>query len=148
MTDINIEHFKIGLANWDRDQQQLVDIRTRVFVDEQQVPVSLEIDGLDPQCQHIKAVNSAAEIVGVVRLLSSHYIGRMCVLKEYRQQGIGGSMLDFVLALARKNNYKNLFLNAQLSALPFYRKFGFVEDSDIFLEAGIAHKHMTLNLVE
>lgn len=143
MTDISVE-----LADWDRDQHQLVDIRTRVFVDEQQVPVSLETDGLDPQCLHIKAVNSASECVGVARLLPSHYIGRMCVLKEYRQQGIGGSMLNFIVAIARHNNYEALYLNAQLSALSFYRKYEFIDDSDIFMEAGIAHKHMTLNLVK
>ncbi len=124
-----------------------MEIRTRVFVDEQQVPVELEQDEMDPQCLHIKALAKSGEIVGTARLLPNHYIGRMCVLKSYRNRGIGAKMLSFLIALAKKKGFTSLYLNGQLSALAFYEKQGFRADSEVFLEAGIEHQHMSLNLL-
>lgn len=138
----------IETADWQTDQQALIGIRTRVFVEEQQIPAELEIDSLDAECLHVKAVNACGDIVGTARLLPSHYIGRMCVLKEYRDQGIGGSMLAYLLDYASCNGFQSVKLHAQISALPFYQRYGFIPDSEIFMEAGIKHQHMTLSLAK
>ncbi len=135
-------------AHWDTDQEQLINVRTRVFVEEQQVPSDIEIDGKDADCFHIKALNSANEVIGTARMLPSNYIGRMCVLKEYRQLGVGGKMLSFFINFARQKHINSLMLNAQITALPFYQKFGFVTDSEVFIEADIEHVHMTLSLAD
>jgi len=143
MTDISILQ-----ADWAQDKDQLTNVRTRVFIEEQKVPVDLEIDGLDPQCLHVKALNQAGIIVGTARLLPNHYIGRMCVDRPYRQHGVGGGMLQFFIDYAHRQHFPALMLNAQISALDFYQKYGFVADSEIFLEADIAHRHMTLDLTQ
>lgn len=145
---MTMNEISIQIADWVEDQVSLIDVRTRVFVDEQKVPVELEVDGLDSDCLHIKAVNSDGEIIGTARLLPSHYIGRMCVLKEYRNLGVGGLMLSFLIDAANTERIKTLMLNAQIDALPFYQRFGFIEDSEIFMDAGIQHKHMTLKLTK
>jgi predicted GNAT family N-acyltransferase len=136
----------IKKADWEVDKDQLIDIRTRVFVEEQKVPVALEIDAEDPLCMHFKALTDSENIVATARLLATHYIGRMCVLKEYRDRGIGQKMLSFIIEMAKAQNYPSLQLNAQISAIPFYAKSGFIADSEIFLEADIEHRHMTLSL--
>lgn len=143
MSDISIEK-----ADWQTDQHVLIGIRTRVFIDEQKVPVDMEIDGLDPECLHVKAISSSGNIIGTARLLPNHYIGRMCVLKEYRHKGAGAAMLVYLIDFARQNGFRSLSLNAQISALPFYQRYGFKPDSEIFVEAGIKHKHMTLSLAK
>ncbi len=143
MTEIRIEK-----ARWDVDQQALIAIRTEVFVEEQKVPAELEIDGLDAECQHVKALSPDNRIIGTARLLPSHYVGRMCVHRDWRKQGVGGRMLQYFIDHARAQHYPALMLNAQVSALPFYQRYGFVADSDIFLEADIEHRHMTLQLAE
>ncbi|MCP4075834.1 MAG: GNAT family N-acetyltransferase [Gammaproteobacteria bacterium] len=135
-------------AHWGTDQAQLTNIRTRVFVEEQQVPSEIEIDGKDADCFHVKALNSANEVIGTARLLPSNYIGRMCVIKEYRQLGVGGQMLSYLINYARQKQIKLLMLNAQITALPFYQKFGFIPDSEVFIEADIEHIHMTLSLAD
>jgi len=135
-------------AHWDTEQEQLLKVRTRVFVEEQQVPSEIEIDGKDADCFHIKALNSENEVIGTARMLPTNYIGRMCVLKEYRQLGIGGQMLSYFISYARQQQIKSLMLNAQITALPFYQKFGFVPDSEVFIEADIEHIHMTLSLAD
>jgi len=135
-------------AHWGTDQKQLINVRTRVFVEEQQVPSEIEIDGKDVDCFHIKALNAENEVIGTARMLPTHYIGRMCVLKEYRQMGIGGNMLLYFINYARQQQTKSLMLNAQITALPFYQKFGFIPDSEVFIEADIEHIHMTLSLAD
>lgn len=143
MPDINVQ-----TADWQHDQQALVDIRTRVFVDEQKVPANLEIDGMDPQCVHVKATIPSGVIIGTARLLPSNYIGRMCVLKPFRNHGAGRLMLSYLIEHAQRQNIRALMLNAQISAQPFYQRFGFKPDSEIFLEAGIKHVHMTYILAK
>ena len=103
----------------------------------------MEIDGLDPDCLHVKAVSKKGDIIGTARLLPNHYVGRMCVHADYRNRGVGGRMLQYFIDYADAHGFPALMLNAQLSALPFYQKFGFVADSKIFMEADIAHRHMT-----
>jgi predicted GNAT family N-acyltransferase len=132
-------------AQWAEDSVGLSQLRNRVFVDEQKVPLSLEIDGLDAECQHVKALIDDV-IIGTGRLLPNGSIGRMCVLGEYRNRGIGTMMLKNLVQQAVDSGYQKLSLNSQSDAIPFYQKFGFIIDSEEFIEAGIPHRRMILNL--
>ena len=130
-------------ANWERDQDELIKLRTLVFVDEQDVPASIEVDGLDPDCRHVKAL-IGKHYVGTGRLLPNGFIGRMCVIREYRNKGIGKAMLENLIQQAREAGYPQVLLNAQSYAIPFYLKNGFTIDSEEFIEAGILHQRMIL----
>ena len=140
-----MEDLVVCKANWTDDCDELVQLRSRVFVEEQKVPVSLEIDGRDTECQHVKALINHI-FIGTGRLLPNGVIGRMCVLSEYRNQGVGAMMLKNLVQQARDIGHQSVLLNSQSKAIPFYRKFGFVIDSDEFEEAGIPHRRMVLNL--
>ena len=146
MIDVCAEKIIIEQANWHNDQTKLITVRTRVFVQEQRVPADLEIDGMDAISLHVKAITPNGNVVGTARLLPSHYIGRMCVLNDYRKAGIGTRMLSFFIDYARQNKFDSLMLNAQITALHFYQQLGFIADSDVFIEADIEHVHMTLSL--
>ena len=130
-------------ADWSQDKDALIALRTRVFVVEQKVPPELEIDGLDPGCLHVKALE-AGQVIGTGRLLPNGFIGRMCVLEAYRGKGVGKRMLDNLIEQAVAAKHARVLLNSQSYAIPFYQKSGFVLDSKEFLEAGIAHRRMVL----
>ncbi len=136
----------IETANWDRDKDELIKLRTLVFVEEQNVPKSLEVDGLDPDCMHVKAI-IGDHYIGTGRLLPNGFIGRMCVLRDYRNKGIGRSMLENLMQQAREAGYLQVLLNAQTYAIPFYLKNGFSIDSEEFIEAGIPHQRMISNII-
>jgi predicted GNAT family N-acyltransferase len=138
--------YSIQFADWEEDAKRLTTLRHEVFVDEQNVPIEMEIDDMDAECLHIKAVLNNGQIIGTARLLPSNYVGRMCVSRAYRGQGIAGAMLEFIIQYAGHQNLPSLQLNAQISAQALYEKYGFVVDSDIFMEAGIQHRHMSLPL--
>jgi predicted GNAT family N-acyltransferase len=73
-------------------------------------------------------------------------IGRMAVLRELRGSGAGRAVLDALLAAARARGDREAVLSAQVSAIGFYRRAGFVESGPAFVEAGIGHQEMSLKL--
>lgn len=139
-----LKKYSVRQVEWTEYGDVLRSIRHDVFVIEQNVPVELEWDGLDDTAIHVLATDNTDKPVGTGRLLRTGQIGRMAVLKEYRDQGIGGSILELLVNTAIEKGVDNLFLNSQVEAIGFYRRFGFMEQGDIFLEAGIEHKKMII----
>ena len=142
MTEVNFTVFE---ASWEKHQHEIRFIRTQVFVLEQRVPEELEWDGLDDTAIHVLAFTSGQIPAGTARLLISGQIGRMAVLKQYRNMGIGTAILVKLIQIAASHNINPLFLNAQLHAIRFYEKHGFIPDGGIFDDAGIPHRKMIHN---
>ena len=134
----------VTTADWSRDESQLRSIRETVFVHEQKVPVALEWDGLDPDCQHVIAWTSDGQAVATGRLLPDGHIGRLAVLEAWRRHGIGSQVLQALIELAKFRGIETCALNAQTHALSFYERHGFVAKGEEFDEAGIPHRHMVL----
>jgi len=132
----------IRVADFSEFGGQLLNIRKAVFVEEQSVPVEIEIDGMDEASVHYIAQDSTGKILGCGRLLPSGQIGRMAVLRSSRGSGIGFQLLEFIVTHALESNFKNLFLHAQTHAKNFYERAGFVTHGDPFMEAGIEHVEM------
>jgi len=136
-----MKNLLVETANWATDKDPLIELRRLVFIEEQNVPESLEIDGLDPDCLHAKATADGLT-VGTGRLLPDGHIGRMCVHPDYRQRGIGTLLLKNLVDQALSAGYSPIGLNAQCDAIAFYEKNQFVIDSAVFMDAGIPHKRM------
>ena len=120
-------------------------IRLEVFVGEQGVPLEEEMDDLDAVSVHVLAL-ADGQPIGTGRLIpggdGSAKIGRMAVLKPYRGQGVGSAILEHLTAQARQRGVRSLSLAAQLHAIPFYERFGFLTEGEVFLDAGIEHRWM------
>jgi len=138
--------FQLVEGSWQEYKQALTAVRCRVFVDEQQVPVALELDEHDAGCHHVLVTASQGRPVAAGRIKPDGHIGRMAVLKDCRGLGIGTAMLAALLQYARAQGHASVFLHAQISAAPFYLKSGFVENGAPFMEAGILHQCMVKRL--
>lgn len=136
--------YRVVRVEWSRERETLRDIRLRVFVREQGVPEDLEWDGEDESAVHLLVRDNAGRPLGTARLLPTGQIGRMAVLPDWRGRGIGMALLKGLLAIAAAEDYPRPFLKAQASALPFYRRAGFVAIGPEFHEAGIPHRKMIL----
>jgi len=134
----------VDVVSWSNEQQNLQNIRKMVFVQEQGVPEHLEWEADDLVATHLLANHAAYGAVGCARLLASGQIGRMAVLAEYRKQGIGSALLKKAIIITKVMKYPDVFLHAQLSAMNFYQRFGFVAEGEEFQEAGIPHIVMRL----
>jgi len=135
-------------ANWQQDQEALIAIRTNVFINEQGVAIELELDGEDENAYHWLAIDDQQHAIATLRLLKNGHIGRMAVLKPYRNKGIGSALLNTAIDKARSLNLYETLLNAQTQALDFYRAAGFSVTGEEFMDAGIPHLHMQQKIAE
>jgi len=133
----------ISIVTWQEAESSLRHIRTCVFIEEQSVPATLEWDGLDDTCLHILVSDGKNNPVGTARMQPNGHIGRMAVMKDYRHQGIGSAMLELLVTHCKKHKLQP-HLDAQVNAIHFYEQHDFKSTSDVFMDAGIPHKHMEL----
>lgn len=138
--------FTVHLVAWHDAHESLAAVRRAVFIEEQRVPEALEWDADDAPSLHALAVSEVGGPIGTARLLPDGHIGRMAVLREWRSRGVGGALLTAMIEAARVRGHARVLLNAQVQALPFYRRFGFETEGGIFLDAGIEHRAMVLRL--
>ena len=138
--------FTINVATWRNNSQELCFVREQVFMLEQQVPEELEWDGLDGHAVHLLARDNAGNPIGTVRMLSDGHVGRMAVLKPWRGRGVGSALLKTIIATARSVGMEAIFLDAQIQAIAFYERHGFIIEGGEFMDAGMPHRHMTLLL--
>lgn len=136
----------IKVGRWEALKSPLVSVRTTVFIEEQAVPVELEWDEEDAMAWHLLALDVHNQALGCARLLPSGQIGRMAVLIPYRGKGIGARLLEAAETVARQEQMREVFLHAQTHAIPFYSRFGYRINSDIFMDAGIPHRTMRKTL--
>ncbi len=157
MDSCNLE---ISLVETAQQREAVFAVRMLVFVEEQAVPAEEELDAYDLTAAHFYAkhsdatatsdIGSADGIVATARLIDKGHgiakIGRVAVLKEYRGLGLGFALMLHVEKYAASAGYNEAILEAQMHALAFYQKLGYVEEGEIFLDAGIEHKLMRKSL--
>jgi predicted GNAT family N-acyltransferase len=138
--------FTVSLLCWHDGEPLLRSVREAVFIREQGVPAELEWDEFDEGCRHALALSLRGEAVGCGRILPNGHIGRIAVIQQWRKQKVGTTIMEALLDYARAHDYKQVDVDAQTQALPFYRSFGFVEQGEAFIDAGLPHIKMTLQL--
>lgn len=122
------------------------DIRKQVFVNEQNVPEEIEIDGSDEYAKNM-ILTLDNKPIGTGRLIvidNKMYIGRVAILKEYRKKGYATHLIKFLLNEAKNMGYNEIFIHAQSYAKDFYQKIGFIAFGEEFLEANIPHINMKI----
>ncbi len=150
---LNSQVYDLMLVDTKDKLDDALSIRREVFIKEQNVDINLEIDDLDmlfvDNCLHFVMYFKGSAISTLRIINTDEYIkiGRVCVLKGYRNMGVGFNLITMVINYLKANNTfdinnKYLYLESQVSAIKFYNKLGFSEYGDEFLDAGIMHKKM------
>ena len=73
---------------------------------------------------------------------------QVAVSNDWQRKGVGAKMVVFAEALAIKNGFVEMVLNARDSAIPFYLSLGYEINGQGFEEVGIPHHAMRKNLVD
>jgi predicted GNAT family N-acyltransferase len=137
----------LRLAESEKDRQICLSLRWTVFVEEQGVPPSMEVDQHDrSDAVHALATwNGVPAGAGRFVLVGkgAARIGRMAVVDDVRGRGIGRALLAFLEDQARARGVAKLVLWSQVSARAFYEKAGYrVVSEKPFDDAGIPHVAM------
>lgn len=129
---------------------QCLDIRMKVFVEEQKVPADLELDEHEDESTHFLLHDGEGDAVGTVRYRpigdGMIKVERMAVLQAHRGRRYGYDLMEGVHQHARRAGHLKAKLAAQVHAIPFYEKLGYSVASDVFDDAGIPHKYMVREL--
>ena len=140
----------IKILESEKDRSLGFNLRTEVFVNEQDVPKELELDEKDnsENTIHIGYFNDN-KLIGVARLIDLDkdviHIGRVVIDKEYRGQGIGRELIIGCENIAQQILKRKIVieLSAQIQAEKFYESLGYNRVNDkIYLDAGIEHVDM------
>ena len=70
----------------------------------------------------------------------------VAILKEYRKQGLGTYLMDFIENIARERGYTKVNLMGRVSVEEFYHKLGYKTISEPYDYHTIPHVDMTKNL--
>ena len=141
------------------DMDDALSVRRAVFIEEQRVSEEEEIDEHDrdggwlgPVVQMTGYLDGKPVVTG--RLMpdttsdADAHIGRVAVLQELRGAGYGKHLMLALHDAARKQGYSTLRLGAQLHAITFYERLGYVATGDVFLDANIEHRRMDISLAD
>ena len=135
------------------DLYEIMILRQTVFIVEQNCPY-LDADGLDYQAWHLLVYDLNKQLVAYTRLLPIDVpytgyasIGRVVNLPAMRGTGLGRFLMQQSIATCN-----TLFGNvpvkigAQSYLIRFYESFGFCSTGENYLEDGIPHTKMILDL--
>lgn len=123
-------------------------IRQKVFIEEQKFKD--EFDETDDISIHILTfMNNYA--VGTARMFTedegeSYHIGRVAVLPEYRKHHLGATLVNAAVEKARELGAEKCVLSAQVRVKDFYKKLGFVEHGEEYLDEYCPHIYMEKTL--
>lgn len=124
-------------------------VRQQVFVEEQGVPVHLELDDFDQTAVHFVAYDCDLPI-GAGRIREPEpgiaKVERVCILPNYRGKHLGNLMMERMESYAKETGLTSVKLNAQSYAVPFYEKLQYEITSPEFMDAGIPHRAMKKEL--
>ena len=145
----------IRILESEKDRLLGFKLRTEVFVNEQNVPIELELDEKDnsEHTIHIGYFN-VDELIGVARLIDMDkeviHIGRVAIDKNHRGEGIGHKLILGCEDIAKKvlNRDFNIELSAQVYVETFYKKLGYNRiNNNIYIDAGIEHIDMRKTII-
>ena len=103
-----------------------------------------EFDDIDQISSHI-VVFDETKPVGTCRFFkeNNHYtIGRVAVLKEYRNQHIGNLLLKSAEKEIKRISGDVIVVHAQVRVSSFYEKQGYIQFGQIDDDEGVPHKWM------
>lgn len=133
-------------------------VRTRVFMEEQGFSNEFDAIDQDPRTLEVCARDARGEAAGCARVFPSDLepqvanvqgrwvFGRLAVLPEHRRHRLGLRLLSFCEEEARGRGGTEIHLHAQVAALPFYEKAGYVPYGPIDFDEHVEHRWMRKRL--
>lgn len=127
-----------------------VKIRHQVFMLEQGVPSEIEIDKYEAACIHFVLYGDNNEAIATCRLLPLEKgvmkLQRMAVQKNYRGYDYGRLLVEAAEDFSKDLGYNSITLGAQITAIGFYERMGYLKEGEMFLDAKIEHFQMNKSL--
>lgn len=141
---------EIKKAETKKDYAFCIYVRTLVFIIGQKCPLHEEIDNTEEGViDYIGMIGEDPVTTARYRIVDGNTgkIERVAVIDGYQGQGCGKKTMQYLIDEIKKNtNIRKIKLGAQSHAIPFYEALGFSAYSDEYMDAGIPHRDMAMEV--
>lgn len=126
---------------------EVLKLRQDIFVIEQKC-IYDDIDGLDPDSEHLLLLEPDNSLVGYLRIVppgvkfEEYSLGRIAVEKSYRGKGLGKDLVMKGVEIVSKAGAQSIKIEAQAHLGKFYADIGFKTISDVYEVDEIPHIQM------
>lgn len=151
---IDIMNIQIQALHFDehtaRQLFHILKLRQDIFFVEENI-IYPDLDDMDEDSIHVFATTEKDNKTITVSYARVYFdpvekhvkVGRVATASAYRGLGFGGKIMRRCCEVARDRfKASEVWLDAQLHAVGFYKSMGFQVVSDVFMEAGIEHVRM------
>ncbi len=148
----NPDEYKMKIKTFEelttKELYEILKLRAEIFVVEQNCPYQ-DLDGRDYDSIHLFFENENGEVMACVRAFRKDEdtitLGR--VVTRYHGMGIGGRLLHAGVEMIKERfDAKHIYIESQSYAKGYYAREGFRVNSEEFLEDGIPHVRMILDI--
>jgi len=130
--------------------QDALSIRKNVFIEEQNVDKTIELDGRDHKGVHFVGYLDG-KAMATARLIEEkpkvHTLQRVATLSTYRGSGYGALILSAVENYVVDNEGIQIILDAQDSAIKFYERNHYEVEGNGYIKANIPHHSMSKSFI-
>ncbi len=117
--------------SYDEDISDCLEIRKKVFCEEQKIKEETEFDSLDTKAAHLLMLEDGVP-AGTGRITKVNnrvlHFGHIAILKDARKKGLGKKLLEEMIRKTKETHVEKITINAQTHAVDFYKKLGFEVD--------------------
>ncbi len=139
----------IRQATTEKDLNEVFSLRKEVFVEEQQLFNSSDVDKYDDLAIYLIA-ESPDGIIGTVRVYcegKDHWVGsRLAVKKGYRGGIAGALLVREAVRLVKSKNGRRFTAKIQIQNVGFFKRLGWTCQGEVFHYMNIPHQLMVANL--
>ncbi len=93
---------------------------------------------------------SEGKVIGSARLDShgtSGIITRVVTANDYRKNGVGSSLVKYLIEYAKNNGIEIITLRCLSENFEFYHKLGFVKDGKQYVERNLDYQNMKMETI-
>ena len=145
---------KLVIKPWEQlsreEINEIFSLRSEVFIVEQECAYQ-DVDGKDEIADHVM-LHIDNELVGYTRVFPKNTyfkeasFGRAVVKKTHRSQGFGHLLVEKSLKHLKEKKQSPIKISAQSYLKNFYSSHGFIAKGEEYMEDGIPHTAMYLDL--
>ena len=125
--------YRVTKVEWDRQKDQLQQIRERVFVYELHIPKRVEFDNHDKLALHVLVTDDTRCPVATARLCDDGLISRLAVLPDHRNRKVYCSLLNYIFDLATEQGIESISVNCVLHEVERFIRNGFIKQGNVCL---------------
>ena len=125
---------------------EVLDLRRRVFVEEQGYPADTEADSFDDMAMYALVYDESDAPAGTARMVvdgnGRFVIGKVCTLPEKRGKYLGDLLMRMLLYRAQDMHTPCVYLSTPLDCVAFFARYGFKPYGELVEENGVPHRLM------